>query len=167
MRPQAKPFTVEIKKSRKSSNEPHSLFGGLEEAVAAYDAPVAPDRVVAGASSAATSDPDIARVFGVAGVQAPMPAERAAPTRILPDLTARPIAPPVEEETARAPRLRASPKPRIPKPRPAAEIAIEIEVQPKAAAAPVAPIRVRVRPKDETGLARGERWKRRLPRYAR
>lgn len=166
MRPQAKPFTVEIKKSRKASNEPHSLFGGLEEAVASYEAP-ATEKMLAGAPSAATSDPDIARVFGMASEQAAMPGERPAATRILPDLTARPIAPPIEEETPRAPRLKASPKPRIPKRRPSAEVAIEIEVLPKAVAAPVAPIRVRVRPRDETGLARGERWKRRLPRYAR
>jgi hypothetical protein len=113
----------------------------------------------------ATSDPDIARVFGIAPTQ-DLASERPA-TRILPDLTAKPALPVVDEVAPRTRKVRSSLKPRIPRAKPALPLEVEAPVVIKPMAMRVGPIRVRVRPKDESGLPRGERWKRRLPRYAR
>ena len=113
MRQQAKPFTVEIKKSRKATSEPQPLFGFLEEAAArAPQAPAARlferpqengrnghDGGQNGANGHAEVEADIARVFGAAAVQRPA-------NRILPDLTAKPAVPAVEDEAPRERRPR-------------------------------------------------------------
>ena len=167
MRQQAKPFRVEIKKSRKSASEPQPLFGFLEEAVARVtDTPAArlferPPAGHNGADGHANVHPDIDRVFGAAAAPPPV-------NRILPDLTAKPVGPEAEDEAPRErrPRIARTKSPRIPKPKPLPVTVREPVVQVEAAA-PVPAIRVRRRPKDEAGLARSERWKRRLPRFAR
>jgi hypothetical protein len=176
MRQQAKPFTVEIKKSRKPNSEPQPLFGFLEEAaVRAPEAPAARlferpredghngnDGGHNGANHHADVQADIARVFGTAEAQRPQ-------NRILPDLTAKPVVPDAEDEAPRERRSRIakSKAPKLPKPKPLPVTLVERVVQDKPVAAPAATIRVRRRPKDEDGLNRAERWKRRLPRYAR
>ncbi len=176
MRQQAKPFTVEIKKSRKSSSEHQPLFGFLEEAA---DRP--PDTPAARffepqsgnghnghnggnghGNGHADVEADIARVFGTAAAARPA-------NRILPDLTAKPA---VEEEEAEAPRQRRpritkSKAPRMPKPKPLPVSLREPVVQHEVVAVPAPAVRVHRRAKDDTGLARSERWKRRLPRFAR
>ena len=167
MRQQAKPFTVEIKKSRKSTSEPQPLFGFLaEEAARAPQAPVPrlferpQENGHNGANGHADREADIARVFGAAVAQRPA-------NRILPDLTAKPAVPAVEDEAPRErrPRVAKTKAPRIPKPKPLPVKVIEPVAREQARPAPSA--RVRRRPKDEDGLARAERWKRRLPRFAR
>ena len=176
MRQQAKPFTVEIKKSRKSTSEPQPLFGFLEEAAARTPQAPVPrlferpqengqngrDGGHNGANGHADVRADIARVFGTAEAQRPQ-------NRILPDLTAKPAVPAVEDEAPRERRLRVAKTkaPRIPKPKPLPVKMAEPVVREPAAPAPSVPVRVRRRPKDEDGLARAERWKRRLPRFAR
>ncbi len=174
MRQQAKPFTVEIKKSRKSASEHQPLFGFLEEAVRESEAPVArlferPSGNAAngnggghnGANGHGDTQADIARVFGTAVAERPV-------NRILPDLTAKPVVAPEEEEARqRRPRIAKSKAPRIPKPKPLPVTVIEPVARQDIAAAPVPAIRVRRRTKDEDGLARSEHWKRRLPRFAR
>ena len=170
MRQQAKPFRVEIKKSRKSASEPQPLFGFLEEAVARVtDTPAArlferPPAGHNGADGHANVHPDIDRVFGAAAAPPPV-------NRILPDLTAKPVGPEAEDEAPRErrPRIARTKSPRIPKPKPLPVTVREPVVHHElaAVAAPMPTIRVRRRPKDETGLTRSERWKRRLPRFAR
>jgi len=173
MRQQAKPFTVEVKKSRKCSTESKPLFGDLlEEAAARAPATSAEADKLFGRpaeraeAAAPTPDvtPDIARVFGT-----PKAPEKPA-TRVLPDLTAR--APePEPEEPARQRRTRIvktkGPKIPAPKPLPVKLIAPQPKKPEPELAEPVAPVRVRRRAKDESGLARSERWKRRLPQFAR
>ena len=163
MRQQAKPFTVEIKKSRKSSNESKPLFGLLEEAAAAPAAPSAADRLFSSAADRNHAS-DIAAVFGVQAA----PAERPA-TRVLPDLTVRAPEPAEPEEPVRQrkSRIAKTKGPRIPAPKPLPVTLVEPAPRAEPAPQPVASIRVRRRPKDETGLARSERWKRRLPQFAR
>jgi hypothetical protein len=178
MRQQAKPFTVEIKKSRKTASEPQPLFGFLEEAaVRAPGGPSLFERPAGnthngngregghdGANGHADVKADIARVFGASEAQRPA-------NRILPDLTAKPAVSEVEEEAPRQrrPRVARTKAPRIPKPKPLPVRLREPVVRQEVAAAPVPtpPPRIRRRPKDESGLARAERWKRRLPRFAR
>lgn len=169
MRQQAKPFTVEIKKSRKST-EHQPLFGFLEEAALRSPEPTAArlfDRPVEnghnGQGNGASSQTEIERVFGVAEV-----AERPV-NRILPDLTAKPVVGAEEEEIPRIrrPRVIKSKAPRIPKPKPLPVTVREPVARQETMAAPAMPVRVRRRAKDEGGLARAERWKRRLPRFAR
>ncbi len=174
MRQQAKPFTVEIKKSRKSSTEHQPLFGFLEEAAArAPEVPIArlferaPENGHNGSNGHADVRADIARVFGT--VEAERPANR-----ILPDLTAKPVVAEAEEEAPRQrrPRVAKTKAPRIPKPKPLPvklrePVARQEPVVAAPAPVPAPTIRVARRPKDETGLARAERWKRRLPRFAR
>ncbi len=190
MRQQAKPFTVEIKKSRKSASEHQPLFGFLEEAAArAPDGPESRlferpagngkghngkghggnghagngyDGGHNGANGHAEVDADIARVFGTAETRRP-------PNRILPDLTAKSPVPSVEEEAPRQrrPRVARSKAPRIPKPKPLPVTVREPVARQEVKAAPVPAPRIHRRPKDESGLARAERWKRRLPRFAR
>ncbi len=180
MRQQAKPFTVEVKKSRKSASDPQPLFGFLEEAaVRAPEPPAARlfDRPAEnghnghndrdrhnGANGHGDVEADIARVFGTAATQRPQ-------NRILPDLTARPVAAHAEDEAPRQrqPRVAKSKAPRIPKPKPLPvtlrEPVARQAVEAVPASAPVS--RIRRRAKDESGLTRSERWKRRLPRFAR
>ncbi len=169
MRQQAKPFTVEIKKSRKSTSEPQPLFGFLEEAAARTPQAPVPrlferpqENGHNGANGHADVQADIARVFGTAEAQRPQ-------NRILPDLTAKPAVPAVADEAPRErhPRVAKTKAPRIPKPKPLPVKMIEPVAREQAAPAPSVPVRVRRRPKDEDGLARAERWKRRLPRFAR
>ena len=179
MRQQAKPFTVEIKKSRKTSTEPQPLFGLLDQAAArVQEGPAARlferpagngvngqnghDGGHNGANGHQDLEADIARVFGTAEAKAPV-------NRILPDLTAKPVIPETADETppARRARVLKSKAPKIPKPKPLPVAMAEPEVREEVEMIPVPSIRVRRRPKDETGLARGERWKRRLPRFAR
>ena len=182
MRQQAKPFTVEVKKSRKAAAEHQSLFGFLEEAAARTpEAPQARlferpasngkadghvgnghDKGHNGANGHAGVDGDIARVFGAGETQRPA-------NRILPDLTAKPTAPREEEEAPRQrrPRVSKSKAPRIPKPKPLPVEVIEPAVRQQAKPATAPSQRVHRRPRDESGLARAERWKRRLPRFAR
>ncbi len=178
MRQQAKPFTVEIKKSRKSTTEHQPLFGFLEEAAAR--APEAPAAALFerppenghnghngrgnGSNGHADIEADIARVFGNGG------ARERPQNRILPDLTAKPAALAEEDEAPRQrrPRIAKSKAPRMPKPKPLPVELREPVVRREAVTAVIAPpVRVRRRPKDEDGLARSERWKRRLPRFAR
>ncbi len=175
MRQQAKPFTVEVKKSRKSASEHQPLFGFLEEAAARV--PPAPaarlfERPAEnghngnngghnGANGHGNIAADIARVFGTAEAERPV-------NRILPDLTAKPAV--VEEDEAprqRRPRIAKSKAPRIPKPKPLPVTVSEPVARREVAAAPVPAMRVRRRAKDEDGLPRADRWKRRLPRFAR
>lgn len=176
MRQQAKPFTVEIKKSRKSASEHQPLFGFLQEAVARVDAP-GPGRSFErpagnghdrqnghnGGNGHADVEADIARVFGTPEAQRPA-------NRILPDLSAKPVVQAPEDEPPRPRRARIAKTkaPKLPKPKPLpvklVEPAPRQEAKPLAAAVAV---RVRRRPKDESGLVRAERWKRRLPRFAR
>ena len=181
MRQQAKPFTVEIKKSRKTSTEPQPLFGLLDQEVARVsEAPAARlfDRPASnghnghnghdgghnGANGHHDLEADIARVFGTA-------AEAKAPAnRILPDLTAKPVVPETSEEEppVRRSRVVRSKAPKIPKPKPLpVTMAEQPVVRQEVEATPMPFVRVRRRPKDEMGLGRGERWKRRLPRFAR
>ncbi len=165
MRQQAKPFTVEIKKSRKSSAEPQPLFRSLDLAIAEAPAAAAAADKLFGRRSGTADSPDIARVFGVA--PSPEPARPA--TRILPDLTARPVGPAAIEEAPKARKLRMakSKGPRVPKAKPLPVTLVEAPARREVVAAPMPAIRVNRRPKDQTGLARAERWKRRLPRHAR
>jgi hypothetical protein len=172
MRQQAKPFTVEIKKSRKSASDHQPLFGFLEEAaVHAPEPPAA--RLFDGhngqngqnghnGANRADIGADVARVFGTAEVRHPA-------NRILPDLTAKPVVAEVEEEAPRQrrPRIAKSKAPRIPKPKPLPVTLSEPVAHQEVRAAPPPAIRVHRRPKDEDGFARAERWKRRLPRFAR
>ncbi|CAN5127370.1 hypothetical protein BH10PSE9_BH10PSE9_07150 [soil metagenome] len=167
MRQRPKPFTVEVKKSRKANAEPQSLFGnlfdvkpaGLEETPAA-----APERGTlfnrppVGTEALALAD----QVFGAA------PLARAE-TRILPDLTARAAALPEEQPRRRAERVKASPKPRAVKPKPIPiEIVARAPVVRKAEPLAVRPLRVRPPRRDDGDiLPRGERWKRRLSPFAR
>jgi hypothetical protein len=167
MRRPAKPFTVEIKKSRKSSAEPQPLFGTMLEAHAAGFEEAPPMVAERGAdrlfSSPAESDALALadQVFGAA--QAGRPA-----TRILPDLTAQPPAMPEEPRRQRVERVRPSPKPKAVRPKP-----IPIEIVPRVVAArkveplPQRAVRVRIRRDDGDVLPRGERWKRRLTPFAR
>ena len=120
MRQQAKPFTVEIKKSRKSSAEAKPLFGGLlKEAVAAEAASSASaeaeklfGRPAEGAEPAPDVTADIARVFGTPSVAEPA-------KRVLPDLTARAPEPePEEAPRTRRPRIAKTKGPKIPAPKP-------------------------------------------------
>ena len=175
MRQQAKPFTVEVKKSRKSASDHQPLFGFLEEA--AVRAPQAPaarlfERPAEnghdghndghnGANGHAEVEADIARVFGTQQVQRPA-------NRILPDLTAKPAVA-VEDEAPqqRRPRIAKSKAPRIPKPKPLPVTLSEPVARHEVAVAPAPAIRVHRRPKDDGEFARAERWKRRLPRFAR
>jgi hypothetical protein len=174
MRQQAKPFTVEVKKSRKSASERPPLFGFLEEAVA--DVPTPPARLFErpaesrhnghngehnGANGHADVEADIARVFGTAEAERPA-------NRILPDLTAKPaVAEEDETPRPRRPRIAKSKAPRVPKPKPLPVTLVEPTVRQEAAPAPAPAARVRRRAKDEDGLQRADRWKRRLPRFAR
>ena len=176
MRQQAKPFTVEIKKSRKSASDHQPLFGFLEEAAARASEPAAA-RLFDGhkgqnghnghngdrnGTHRADVGADVARVFGTPQVQHPA-------NRILPDLTAKPVVAGAEEEAPRQRRQRIakSKAPRIPKPKPLPVTVSEPVARQEVRAAPPPAIRVNRRPKDEGGLARAERWKRRLPRFAR
>lgn len=176
MRQQAKPFTVEIKKSRKSASEHQPLFGFLEEAVVrAPEGPAARlfERPAEnghngnngsqnGTNGHADMDADIARVFGAPEAERPQ-------NRILPDLTAKPAVVQADEEVPRArrPRVAKSKAPRIPKPKPLPVTLSPPVARQEVAAAPAPAVRVRRRAKDESGLARADRWKRRLPRFAR
>jgi hypothetical protein len=179
MRQQAKPFTVEIKKSRKTSTEPQSLFGLLDQAAARvsegpaarlFDRPTSNghnghnghDGGHNGVNGHQDLEADIARVFGTAETKAPA-------NRILPDLTAKPVVPETSEDQppVRRARVVRSKAPKIPKPKPLPVTMAEPVVRQEVEATPIPSIRVRRRPKDEAGLARGERWKRRLPRFAR
>jgi hypothetical protein len=166
MRQQAKPFTVEIKKSRKSSSESKPLFGGLlEEAVAAEAsaASAEADRVFGRSTPRPDDTPDIAAVFGARPVERPA-------TRVLPDLTVRAPEPePEEPQRTRRPRIAKTKGPKIPapKPLPVKLVAPQPKKPEPPPAEPTAPVRVRRRAKDESGLARSERWKRRLPQFAR
>ncbi len=161
MRQQAKPFTVEIKKSRKSNQEPQPLFGDLLVAEAAPKPKNGADGLF-GHRPEAKANGDVTGLFGAPHAEPARPA-----TRILPDLTARAAAV-VEDEPARArkPRVAKTKGPRVPKPKPLPVTLAEAPVE-RAVAMPAAAIRVRRRAKDETGLARADRWKRRLPRFAR
>ncbi len=188
MRQQARPFTVEIKKSRKTATEHQPLFGFLEEAAArAMEVPESRlfERPASnghtgnrhngnghtgnghngghnGANGHADVEADIARVFGASEGQRPA-------NRILPDLTAKPPVAKVEEEAPeqRRPRAVKSKAPRIPKPKPLPVTVIEPVARQEAKPAPTPAPRIHRRPRDESGLARAERWKRRLPRFAR
>ncbi len=164
MRQQAKPFTVEVKKSRKSTTENPPLFGFLEEPAAAApsrSAAEATDKLFGRRPETAESR-ELASVFGGTAVQ-----ERPA-TRILPDLTVR-SAPTIEEDAPkpRKPRVAKTKGPRIPKAKHIPVEVREVPVRREVLNVAVQPIKVRRRAKDETGLARAERWKRRLPRFAR
>jgi hypothetical protein len=164
MRQQAKPFTVEIKKSRKSTQEPQSLFGDLLVAEAAPKPKNGGDALFGQQSEPAKSGGDVTGLFRPA-VEPARPA-----TRILPDLTVRQAQPSVEDEPARTrkPRLAKTKGPRQPKAKPLPVTLAKAPVERVAATPePIPSVRVRRRPKDETGLARAERWKRRLPRFAR
>jgi hypothetical protein len=179
MRQQAKPFTVEIKKSRKSASDHQPLFGFLEEAAARESVSPAA-RLFDGhngqnghnghnghngdhnGTHRADVGADVARVFGTPQVQQPA-------NRILPDLTAKPVVAEAEEEAPRQrrPRIAKSKAPRIPKPKPLPVTVHEPVAHQEVRAAPAPVVRVHRRPKDEGGLGRAERWKRRLPRFAR
>jgi hypothetical protein len=165
MRQQAKPFTVEVKKSRKSATEHQPLFGFLGDTALAEPPPRAVDAndKLFGRRPDPAQSAEATRVFGNGnGHAAP---ERPA-NRILPDLTAKPVAPVVEEAPKpRKPRASKPKAERAPKPLPVSLSAepARWDAQPVA----VAPVRVRRRAKDESGLTRAERWKRRLPRHAR
>lgn len=179
MRQQAKPFTVERKKSRRSASDHQPLFGFLQEAVARVETP-APGRSFErpagngrdrqnghnghnGGNGHADVEADIARVFGTPEAQRPA-------NRILPDLSAKPVvqAPEDEAPRPRRPRVAKTKAPKMPKPKPLPVKLVEPapRQEAKPLPAPVA-VRIRRRPKDESGLARAERWKRRLPRFAR
>ena len=172
MRQRPKPFTVEIKKSRKSPSEPQSLFGGVFDVKpAGFDEapPTAPERgadKLFGRPVDADTMALAAQVFGAA----PVAAAAQPQTRILPDLTAR--APMAAEEDAprpRAERVRPSlkPKPVRPKPIPI-EIVAPVPVARKVAPVVQRPVRVRPARRDDGDLLpRGERWKRRLSPFAR
>ena len=179
MRQQAKPFTVEIKKSRKTNTEPQPLFGLLDQAVTRvpegpaarlFDRPAGNghnghnghDGGHNGTNGHQVLEADIARVFGTAEPKAPV-------NRILPDLTAKPVVADAPEEAppVRRSRVLKSKAPKIPKPKPLPVTMAEPVVRQEVEAPPIPSIRVRRRPKDEVGLGRGERWKRRLPRFAR
>ncbi len=133
MRQQAKPFTVEVKKSRKSAklNTSRSSASSQRRRGCAGGTGCAAVRTPGGeraqrpnghngqdgghngANGHGDVDADIARVFG--GMQAQRPANR-----ILPDLTAKPVVAPAEDEAPRQrrPRVAKSKAPRIPKPKP-------------------------------------------------
>jgi hypothetical protein len=179
MRQQAKPFTVEIKKSRKSSTEHQPLFGFLEEAARASEVPV--PRLFErpsekgkdghnGTNGHADVEADIARVFGNGNGNGNDGARERPVNRILPDLTAKPVVTAAEEEEVprqRRPRIAKTKAPRIPNPKPLPVKVREPVARQEVVTAPAPVIRVHRRAKDETGLARAERWKRRLPRFAR
>jgi hypothetical protein len=170
MRQRPKPFTVEVKKSRKANAEPQSLFGNLFDVKPAGldEAPVAApergtdklfNRPPVGTEALALAD----QVFGAAPLVRPE-------TRILPDLTARAPALAAEEQPRRrAERVKASPKPRAVKPKPIPiEIVARAPVVRKAEPLAVRPLRVRPPRRDDADvLPRGERWKRRLSPFAR
>jgi hypothetical protein len=137
MRRQAKPFTVEIKKSRKSGQEPaSSSFLGLMELAETAPSP----------SPARAAPAEAERLFGrladpgtrvsdkAGGRQAAETGRRQEPTRILPDLSHRPEPEPVVEPEPKPVReRRMSPRPR-PAPLPVPEV-----VAPPLAAEPPAP----------------------------
>src|SRR5690606_24277777 len=150
--------------------ESQPLFGNLLEVAA--EAPAPPVAAAAAADRLFGLRTDIAaearEVFG--GPAAPAPAA----TRILPDLSARAPAPAEDEKrTPREPRVEKLPKPRIPAPKPIAIVMPEpAPAVRRTEAAPAArkplPVRIRrPRQEDDEALPRGERWKRRLPRFAR
>ncbi len=182
MRRPLKPFTVEIKKSRKSADDARAV--PLMPELVPLDMP-APPRSEAMASAERLFRQ--ATVPADAGESAALSAANArAAERILPDLTwqARQPAPDPEIIVAAAePAIRGPRKPRAAKPkpvkldfgtgsfrqdiaRPAAPMARpQAYAAEKAAEAPRAP-RVRRDPArtTEVAFARGDRWKRRLPR---
>jgi hypothetical protein len=173
MRQRPKPFTVEVKKSRKANAEPQSLFGGVFDIKPAgldEAPPPVPERGADKLFARPAVDADALaladQVFGAAPA-----AQSARPeTRILPDLTARTVpALPEEPSRRRAERIKPSPKPRAVKPKP---IPIQIVARPpvvrKAEPLPVRPLRVRPPRRDDGDiLPRAERWKRRLSPFAR
>ena len=180
MRQQAKPFTVERKKSRKSASDHQPLFGFLGEAAARapelaetklFDRPASNGHNGNGYNGnghnganghGADVEADIARVFGTSEAERPV-------NRILPDLTAKPPVQKAEDEALpqRRPRVAKSKAPRIPKPKPLPVSLREPVERERAETAPAPAPRIHRRPRDESGLARAERWKRRLPRFAR
>ena len=167
MRQRPKPFTVEIKKSRKANAEPQSLFGnmfdvgapGMEEAP-----PTAQERDADKHFRPAEADAMTlaGQVFGAAPIARPE-------TRILPDLTARAPATPEDQPRQRSERLKPSPKPKTVRPKPIPiEIVARAPVVRKAEPLPIRPVRVRTPRRDDGDLLpRGERWKRRLSPFAR
>lgn len=165
MRQRPKPFTVEIKKSRKPGAEPQSLFGNLLDTPAAGFAEPQPVTAEPRLFGPAESD-----ALALAGQVFGTPQQARPETRILPDLTVRAAAVlPEEPERRRPERIKASlrPKPVKPKPIPIEIVAAPVVVK---AAAPVGPrpVRLRVPRRDDTDLLpRGERWKRRLTPFAR
>lgn len=196
MRRPAKPFAVEVRKSKKPSDR--DILGRSAAAVA--PAPEAParqdhqldiDRVFARfAPAAPAAPPSEARltaeaVFSEIRNTPPVPPPTPA-VRILPDLSVAP-APAVVEAPARAkrqaepklprPKKKASPVPRKakePAPLPVPINGTKVAIPVRAAAAKVAAepqkrvvVRRRVRDDAEVGLRPGERWKRRLPRALR
>ena len=171
MRQRPKPFTVEVKKSRKANAEPQSLFGNLFDVKPAGldEASVqGPER---GADKLFNRPPGGSDALALAGqVFGAAPTARPE-TRILPDLSARAPAMPEEQPRQRAERLKPSPKPRPVKPKPIPiEIVVRAPVVRKAEPVLVAPRPARLRPPrrdDADVLPRGERWKRRLSPFAR
>lgn len=166
MRRQAKPFTVQVKKSKKNASAPEPLFSPELLALAperpAYRSEISADKFFAPPRPSAEAQ--------LAFREAERPA-----TRILPDLTAAAPTPapiePLDERPAPTPKPRLKKAPRKPKVTVQAYDSEPIEiVMPIAfagAAKRVMPSREQRRAKRRTeagvALLRGERWKRRLP----
>lgn len=157
MRPPAKPFTVEIKRSRKSEAEqPAPKPTWFSEASARLA------RSIERSSPTQTATPTSAPELAVRSEPAP------ALARVLPDLNAQAKSGPAKAERVldRPPAL---PKPKMRREKIAKPVVEPVRRNPKATvAAPASDplptlVRVRRRRRPELDLPRGERWKRRLP----
>lgn len=156
MRPQAKPFTVEIKRSRRSEAEqPAPKPTWFSEANARLARSIEQSSTT---QTAPTSAPELV----VKSEPAP------ALARVLPDLNAQAKSGPAKVERV-LDRLPALPKPKIRREKMAKPVAQAVRRDPKATIAAVTShpvltlVRVRRRRRPEVNLPRGERWKRRLP----
>jgi hypothetical protein len=130
MRQRAKPFTVEIKKSRKSSNHAQPLFGlfdtkpAAQEAVASRASEIATDKLFGRPANSGGlrghDDPDRSKVLQAGSVAWARETDsngavdpRPTANRILPDLTWRDhLKPEPDTQAPAAPRTRASRGPR-------------------------------------------------------